>query len=183
MNSRNDEDEDWAERFIRNVLYPVVALAAPILLFVILIYLVFAAYGHGVAAGIRSTVGALIPAIVLIFMVKIYGNGESRRENRSRFWNRSPWLYLIAFFVVTIVILRLLTGSGTANEFAAPVAALGIKSPVPVVELVYSAALCLIIFSRLRIRDNKRKASISLGVVLGALFYVLLYGVPEIAAP
>ncbi|RLP93315.1 hypothetical protein EAD89_06690 [Micromonospora sp. BL4] len=153
------EESNWGSRFIEGALYPFAQVAAPGLLLILMIWFVTRGFAEGVGDGVRSFAGVLLPLMALTFLVKTTQGSE--RDPKSGIMAIPSWASFLAMLIIAGVTLQLLSVSTT----------------IPIVELVVSAAFSIITFMR---TSRTHYVSYCLGTVLGALGYLVLFGVPSL---
>jgi hypothetical protein len=148
---------NFASRIVEFLLYSALVLA-PGFLGGLAFFFVARAFFDGAATGMRSFAAAVLPLMVLTFMVapKI-----GRDQRTVRVPNLPMWAEI----------------AGMASVGIASMLLLELSTTIPVVELVLSAGFAFILYLWLGGKD--RAAPYCLGLVVGALGYVIVLGVPH----
>jgi len=148
---------NFATRIVELLLYSALVLA-PGFLGGLAFFFVARAFFESAGTGMRSFAAAILPLMVLTFMVAPKIGRDSRRV-------RVPDLPMWAEIAV-------MAGLGIVSMLL-----LELSTSVPIVELVLSAGFAFILYLWLGGKD--RAAPYCLGLVVGALGYVIIMGVPH----
>jgi hypothetical protein len=150
--------DNFASRIVHFLLFAALVLA-PGFLGGLAFFFVVRAFINGVAPGFRSFAAVILPLMALTFMV-LPKMGRARDGIRVP---RMPiWAAIGTMAVLGVISMMLL----------------GLSTSIPIVELVMSAGFSFILYLWLGGRD--RAAPYCLGLVVGALGYVIIVGVPPI---
>lgn len=159
MSSRTRSKADllqsnWGTSLVERLLIPFSLFAAPGMLLGLIIFFLVQAFSTGVGPGFRSFAAVLLPLMALTLLVVTKATPSM---------DRIPgWIAFAGMVIVAAAAMQLLT----------------LSTSIPIVQLVLSAAFSLIVF--VRRADSERLAPYCLGIVLGALGYVVILGVPGI---
>jgi hypothetical protein len=161
----SEEQDNYAKRIVIGIMWTAL-IVAPLFLGGLAFFFVVRAFTSGFTAGLRSFAAVALPLMVLTFVV-----APKLAKNRRAGVSSSPagripdiplWLATAGMAVVGGVLMQLLN----------------ISTSIPIVELVLSAGFAFILY--LWADDRDRAAPYCLGLVIGALGYVIILGVPHV---
>jgi hypothetical protein len=161
----SEEQDNYAKRIVIGIMWTAL-IVAPLFLGGLAFFFVVRAFTSGFTAGLRSFAAVALPLMVLTFVV-----APKLAKNRRAGVSASPagripdiplWLATAGMAVVGGVLMQLLN----------------ISTSIPIVELVLSAGFAFILY--LWADDRDRAAPYCLGLVIGALGYVIILGVPHV---
>ncbi|ADJ49086.1 hypothetical protein AMES_7261 [Amycolatopsis mediterranei S699] len=158
----SQDQDNYAKKIVIGIMWTALVVA-PLLLGGLAVFFVIRAFTSGFPAGLRSFAAVILPLMVLTFVVapKI-GKEHAAEAVRGRIPEHPLWLATATMTAVGAVMMQLLT----------------ISTSIPIVELILSAGFSFILY--LWADDRDRAAPYCLGLVIGALGYVIILGVPHV---
>jgi len=153
--------ETWLETFIKKLLHPLIISSTAIFLLVLNIAYIWNAFEQG--TGIRSVAATLVPAIVVIF---IYQYNASLLDSVLGRGNAATRFFIGLVWGISMVLV---------------IRYLGNHVSVPIPEFLLSATFSLLVLGNVSSQDGKLPEipAYYYGMVVGTLFYVMLFGAPE----
>jgi len=151
-----EQPGNWGSQLVERLLFPFSTFAAPGFLLMLMIFFVAQSFAGSVEQGLRSFAAVLLPLMVLTFLVK------SSWDTSSWIGRTPAWASFSAMVTLAVATMKLLT----------------LTTSAPAAELVLSSAFSIIALSGFRREDRDRAVPFCLGTVLGALGYVVVFGVP-----
>jgi hypothetical protein len=163
--SISDQEDNHARKIVIGIMWAALIIA-PLFLGGLAFFFVVRAFVNGFTVGLRSFAAVMLPLMVLTFVVAPKLTSRKRNESFEKQPDRripDPplWLATVGMAVVGGVMMQLLT----------------ISTSIPIVELVLSSGFSFILY--LWADDRDRAAPYCLGLVIGALGYVIILGVPH----
>jgi len=141
--------------------------------------LVFHSFEKDIYVGIRSFAGVLLPIIIVTFIALF-------QKELLRCLGKIPTL--VSFFIslfIGIIVMDVVHIFAGASQFA--ITSLIIKLPpqdifdkfslIPIIELVLSGSLSILVFSYIRLKEN-RLLSYYYGMICGFLLHIIIVGFP-----
>ncbi|MEV4319924.1 hypothetical protein [Actinocrispum sp. NPDC049592] len=177
VSNRND---NLARNIIHAIMWTAL-IVAPGFLGALATFFVARAFSDGFLSGLRSFAAVLLPLMVLTFVVApklgrdrdntatdgTTGDNDHQAGDDAKALARSVdslplWLATLGMAAVGAVMMQLLN----------------LSTSIPIVELVLSAGFSFILY--LWADDKDRAAPYCLGLVIGALGYIIILGVPHV---
>jgi hypothetical protein len=164
-NSLPEEQENLAKRIVIGIMWTAL-IVAPLFVGGLAFFFVVRAFASGFTAGLRSFAAVMLPLMVLTFVVAPKLSRDRRAETVTAARRNIPdiplWLATTGMAAAGAVLMQLLN----------------ISTSIPIVELILSAGFAFILY--LWADDRDRAAPYCLGLVIGALGYVIVLGVPHV---
>ncbi|MGH3799712.1 MAG: hypothetical protein ACRDTD_06180 [Pseudonocardiaceae bacterium] len=152
----NRDRPNWGKSLIDQVLFPIAIFGTPLVLAGMIVFFIIRAFAQGgTPAGFRAFAAVLLPLMILTVYVALGRKPSTKQIPGSLAFAISVAVALGAMFLLTLSLT------------------------LPVVELVFSAALALIIYVW-SVDDASDTAPYSLGMILGTLGYIVVLGVPNL---
>ncbi|MFF1614847.1 hypothetical protein ACFVYA_44420 [Amycolatopsis sp. NPDC058278] len=168
-----DHQDNLAKKTVIGIMWSALIIA-PVFLGGLAFFFVARAFMSGFTVGLRSFAAVVLPLMVLTFVVapKLGQRRRSGTEPESppnRIFELPAWLVGMPLWLATI---------GMTAAGAIMMQLLTISTSIPIVELVLAAGFSFILY--LWSDDRDRAAPYCLGLVIGALGYVIILGVPHV---
>lgn len=160
----SEDQENYAKKIVIGIMWTAL-IVAPLFLGGLAFFFVVRAFAGGFTVGLRSFAAVVLPLMVLTFVVA----PKLSRGRRSEIPAVPGWIPGFPLWLATI---------GMAAVGAVMMQLLTISTSIPIVELVLSAGFSFILY--LWADDRDRAAPYCLGLVIGALGYVIILGVPHV---
>ncbi|WJD97679.1 hypothetical protein [Streptomyces antimycoticus] len=190
-------DTDWGTILVQRLIYPLAEFLAPASMLALTIFLVAREFYVSVEAGIQSLAAALAPMVVLAFLVKV-GPRLSQQLSQITRTNPSTNLYSVAAppsdgghkrrwqrVLASRGFQHILNVSKNNTvafllAFGLSVLAISLLTTTRP-ELVTSTTLSALAFFETRSKQHQARVdSCYLGVVLGGLTFIAIFGVPAL---
>lgn len=149
-------DKIIEENILINHLHKAITIITPLLLFGLLAYLMFTAFGRDFYAGIRSVCGFLLPLIAITF---IFAFQRELLNEITKIPTLNSFMYSFVFTFIVMIFFTKFTS---------------IKS-IPIAEVVLSLNLFLLLFTYINVQEN-RILSFFYGAITGLLLFVIIFG-------
>jgi hypothetical protein len=177
-----NERSNWGTRLVLTFLYPFALIAAPVFLLALLIYFVVTAFmDGGIGTGIRSVAAALIPLMVLTFIIQ-YNKSPVRRISTERAEIPSHRVarsrlaeWLRSSSDPSKKGARALVFIGSLAAGALVMSTLQLSTTIPIGELVASGAFSVLVGSLVTL-EKEHYIIYYFGFILGVLGFVTLLG-------
>lgn len=190
-------DIDWGTFLVQRLIYPLAEFLAPASTLALTIFLVAQSFSDSFEDGIQSLASALAPLVVLAFLIKV-GPRFSQRLGQASSVNPSSMAYSVpaAPSTRTMISRWLMLRNSQAGRFSARVfknnitafflafgislLAINLLTAIRP-EVVTSTTFSALAFFETRSREQKARVdSYYLGVVLGGLTYIAIFGIPTL---
>lgn len=178
-----NEQSNWGTRLVLKFLYPFALIAAPVFLLVLLIYFVVTAFiDGGIGTGIRSVAAALIPLMVLTFIIqynksplRMISAGSTTETPSHRVARSRVAEWLRSSSDPSKKGARALVFIGSLAAGALVMSTLQLSTSIPIGELVASGAFSVLVGSLVTL-EKEHYIIYYFGFILGVLGFVTLLG-------